>query len=133
MSETRAHRRAKTRAAGLGGRTEVPLPRGQRLDALTKGKGRATEVERSGSATGLRAAAKRLKLSGAPQKVLQVPQKDMSAAGGLPLTQSTTGSCTTRMGPLLGTASAATEKLGRTSPSTKVAKAARRRMGRRAT
>ena len=58
MSETRAHRRAKTRAAGLGGRTEVPLPRGQRLDALTKGKGRATEVERSGSATGLRAAAR---------------------------------------------------------------------------
>ena len=82
MSETRAHRRAKTRAAGSGGRTEVPLPRGQRLDALTKGKGRATEVERSGSATGLRAAAKRLKLSGAPQKVLQVPQKDMSAAAG---------------------------------------------------
>ena len=50
-----------------------------------------------------------------------------------PLTQSTTGSCTTRMGPLLGTTSAATEKPGRTSPSTKVAKAARRRMGRRAT
>lgn len=80
MSETRAHRRAKIRAAGSGGRTEVPLPRGQRLDALTKGKGRATEVERSGSATGLQAAAKRLKLSGAPQKVLRVPQKDMSAA-----------------------------------------------------
>ena len=83
MSETRAHRRAKIRAAGSGGRTEVPLPRGQRLDALTKGKGRATEVERSGSATGLQAAAKRLKLSGAPQKVLRVPQKDMSAATAL--------------------------------------------------
>ena len=80
MAETRAHRRTKTRAAGPGGRTEVPLPRGQRLDALTKGGRRATEVERSGSAAGLQAAVKRLQQSGAPQKVLQVPQQHMSAA-----------------------------------------------------
>ena len=80
MSETRAHRRAKKQAAGPGGRTEIPLRRNKRLDALTKGGGRATEVERSGSAAGLNAAANRLKNSGASQKVLQVPQKDMGAA-----------------------------------------------------
>jgi len=80
MSETRSHRRAKKRAAGRGGRTEVRLKGGKRLDALTKRGRRATEVERSGSTAGLTAAAKRLKRSGAPQKVLQVPQKDMGAA-----------------------------------------------------
>ena len=48
MSETLAHRRARIRAAGSGGRTEVPLPGGPRLDALTQGRRRATEVERSG-------------------------------------------------------------------------------------
>ena len=80
MPETPAHRRAKKRAAGSGGRTEVPLRGRRRLDALTKGGGRATEVERSGSTTGLVAAAQRLKKSGAQQKVLQVPQKDMGKA-----------------------------------------------------
>ena len=80
MVEKRAHSRAKAKAAGRGGRTEVPLPGGRRLDALTKGGGRATEVERSGTKTGLDAAARRLKKAGTPQKVLQVPQKDMRAA-----------------------------------------------------
>ena len=80
MPESSAHRRAKKRAAGFGGRTEVPLRGKQRLDALTKGGGRATEVERSGSTAGLVAAAQRLKKSGARQKVLQVPQKDMGKA-----------------------------------------------------
>ena len=80
MSETPAHRRAKNKAAGPGGTTEAPLPGSQRLDALTKGGGRATEVERSGSTEGLDAAAQRLKQSGASQKVLQVPQRDMAAA-----------------------------------------------------
>ncbi len=80
MPETPSHRRAKSKAAGPGGQTEVPLPGGKRLDARTQGGGRATEVERSGSAQGLGAAARRLKQSGAPQKVLQVPQKDMNAA-----------------------------------------------------
>ena len=80
MSETPAHRRAKRRAAGPGGRTEVPLRGKQRLDALSKGGGRATEVERSGSSTGLNSATHRLKKSGAPRKVLQVPQKDMGSA-----------------------------------------------------
>ena len=43
MSETPAHRRAKKRAAGPSGKTEAPLPGDQRLDAITKGRGRATE------------------------------------------------------------------------------------------
>lgn len=80
MSETCSHRRAKRRAAGTGGRTEVSLPSGERLDALTKKGGRATEVERSGSSAGLALAARRLKKSRALQKVLQVPQKDMGKA-----------------------------------------------------
>ena len=80
MSETPSHHRAKNKAAGPGGQTEVPLPGGKRLDARTQGGGRATEVERSGSLQGLAAAARRLKQTRAPQKVLQVPQKDMDAA-----------------------------------------------------
>ena len=80
MSETPAHRRAKNKAAGAGGKTEAPISGKQRLDALSTGGRRATEVERSGSRAGLDAAASRLKKSPAPQKVLQVPQKDMSAA-----------------------------------------------------
>jgi len=46
MPETPAHRRAGKRAAGAGGGTEVPLRRKRRLNALTKGGGRATEIER---------------------------------------------------------------------------------------
>lgn len=80
MPETPAHRRAKKRAAGYRGRTEVPLPGNQRLDALTKGGRRATEVERNGSTSRLDTAARRLKKSGASRKVLQVPQKDMGNA-----------------------------------------------------
>ena len=78
MSETSSHRRAKKKAAGKSGRTEVPLRSGKRLDARTAN--RATEVERSGSLGGLTKAARRLKESGAAQKVLQVPQKDMAKA-----------------------------------------------------
>ena len=44
MAEKDAHRRAKNKAAGARGKTEVPLPGHQRLDALTSGGGRATEV-----------------------------------------------------------------------------------------
>lgn len=78
MSETPSHRRAKNKAAGRTGRTEATLKSGKRLDARTNK--RATEVERSGTSAGLGKAAKRLKESRAPQKVLQVPQKDMSKA-----------------------------------------------------
>jgi hypothetical protein len=48
------------------------------LDARTAKT--ATEVERSGDADSLRAAAERLKASHAPSKVLQVPQRDMDKA-----------------------------------------------------
>lgn len=78
MSETRSHKSAKSRATGKSGRTEVPISRGRSLDAATTRK--AFEVERSGSQAGLEKAARRLKASGKPQKVLQVPQKDMEKA-----------------------------------------------------
>ena len=78
MSETNSHARAKTKAAGLSGATEVSLPGGKRLDAASPRK--ATEVERSGDPQKLTLAAKRLQQSGKPQKVLQVPQKDMPKA-----------------------------------------------------
>ena len=80
MSESKSHNDAKTSAAGEKGQTEVPLSRGRRLDALSASGHRATEVERSGNDVLLQKAARRLQASGAPQKVLQVPQKDMSAA-----------------------------------------------------
>lgn len=80
MAETNAHRRAKRKAAGFRGRTEVPVSGNRRLDALTRRGHRATEVERSGTPAGLRAAAQRLKRSRAPEKVLQVPQWNMNAA-----------------------------------------------------
>ena len=78
MAESDSHRRAKARAAGRSGQTEMPLPGGRRLDAASPK--RATEIERSGTAAGLRKAAERLKSSRRPQKILQVPQTDMSKA-----------------------------------------------------
>lgn len=78
MSETQSHKRAKAAAAGRQGQTEVPLSRGRRLDAATAK--RATEIERSSSPAALERAARRLRDSGKSQKVLQVPQGDMSAA-----------------------------------------------------
>ena len=78
MAETQSHKRAKANAAGQAGKTEVPLKRGRRLDA-TRNK-TATEIERSGSSAALEKAAERLKASRKKQKVLQVPQKDMTKA-----------------------------------------------------
>ncbi len=78
MTESQSHKRAKSKAAGPKGKTEVPLKGNRRLDAATSNK--ATEVERSGSSSGLKKAARRLKASKKPQKVLQVPQSDMSKA-----------------------------------------------------
>ena len=77
MSESESHKRAKRKAAGPGGEIEVKQPGNKRLDALTKGHKRATEVERSGN---IDKAVQRLKKAGTPQKVLQVPQKDMEKA-----------------------------------------------------
>ncbi len=78
MAESESHKRAKSKAAGRAGKTEAPIRGNRRLDAVTPRK--ATEIERSGTITGLQNAAKRLKDSGRPQKVLQVPQKDMAKA-----------------------------------------------------
>lgn len=78
MGESSSHKKAKRKAAGKSGKTEVKLSRNRRLDAATKIK--ATEVERSGSTKGLNKAVSRLKDSGKKQRVLVVPQKDMDKA-----------------------------------------------------
>ena len=82
MSESTSHSKAKNKAAGKGGKTEVPLTHNRRLDALTKDGKKATEVERSGDPAMLEKAARRLNASKAPQKVLQVPNPDITAAAG---------------------------------------------------
>lgn len=78
MAESKAHRKAKRRAAGRSGETEKKISGGRRLDAATRY--RATEVERSSSMKRLLAAARRLKDSRKRQKVLQVPQKNLLSA-----------------------------------------------------
>lgn len=78
MPESKSHKMAKRKAAGKSGETEVSLPRGRRLDAATARK--ATEIERSGDSRKLEQAAKRLRDSGKPQKVLVVPNQDMGKA-----------------------------------------------------
>ena len=78
MAESDSHRRAKSKAVGRAGKTEAPLRGNRRLDAATPRK--AIEIERSGTMAALEKAAKRLKDSGRPQKILQVPQKDMAKA-----------------------------------------------------
>ena len=90
MSETPSHKRAKSKAAGKGGQTEVPLRGKRRLDAMSPSR-RATEVERSGSKSGLEKAARRLNASGAKQRVLQVPQKDMDKAADAMKSQKVNG------------------------------------------
>ncbi len=91
MSETDSHSRAKFKAAGKGGRTEVPLSGNRRLDALTAGAKRATEVERSGNPQSLNAAARRLASSGASQRILQVPHPHMETAAAAMRSQGVSG------------------------------------------
>ena len=78
MPESQAHKDAKAKAAGKSGQQEAPLKGGGRLDAATER--RATEVERSDNQARLEQAAQRLQDSGKSQKVLQVPQQNMSKA-----------------------------------------------------
>lgn len=80
MAESKSHRSAKNRAAGQNGQTEVSLSRNRRLDALGASSNRATEVERSGNSHSLELAARRLKVSGANQHILQVPNHHMDLA-----------------------------------------------------
>jgi hypothetical protein len=77
---TQSHKKAQAKAAGKGGKKEVKLRGGKKLDALSKTGKKATEVERSGNKKALEKAATRLKLRRSKQKVLQVPQKDMNKA-----------------------------------------------------
>lgn len=80
MAETTSHKQAKGAAAGRKGQTEKPLKYGRRLDAISSGGKKVTEVERSGTTQGLKRAVARLKSVKAPQKVLQVPQPHMPKA-----------------------------------------------------
>ncbi|OGI29898.1 MAG: hypothetical protein A2287_10535 [Candidatus Melainabacteria bacterium RIFOXYA12_FULL_32_12] len=77
MSKSESHKKAQSKAAGKNGYTEYELKNGQKLDAMSANKKRATEIERNGNFSD---AISRLKSSGASQKVLQVPQKDMKRA-----------------------------------------------------
>ncbi len=80
MAESWAHRKAKHQSAGKGGFVEFALPSGQRLDALSRDGVWATEVERSGDFMRMLQAIDRLVESGAPMKVLKVPDQDMKTA-----------------------------------------------------
>ncbi len=75
MPKSEAHKRAKAKAAGKAGKQKVPPRGGKKLDAARKDT--AIEVVRSGR---LKAAARRLKISGKARKVLLVPLKDMAKA-----------------------------------------------------
>ena len=77
MPEKSSHKRAKAEAAGKSGRKEVTIKGGRRIDAMTREK--AVEVERGGSSQ-LEKAARRLKASQKPQKVLEVPSRSMRKA-----------------------------------------------------
>ena len=72
MSESNSHKKAKRRAAG---KEETTISGRKRLDSASEK--RATEVELSGN---FKAAVKRLKDSGKPQKVLQTRQNQMKEA-----------------------------------------------------
>ena len=75
MAETGSHKRGKGAAAG---KREVRIKGNRRIDSMSAR--RATEIERGGSLSHLQKAARKLKASGKPQKVLQVPDKDMAKA-----------------------------------------------------
>ena len=61
ISETSSYKRAKSKAAGKSGKTEIPLKGNRRLNATSKRK--ATEIERRGNMDGLEKAARCLKAS----------------------------------------------------------------------
>jgi hypothetical protein len=74
MAESSSHKRGKGRAA----RKEVPIAGGRRLDAI---RGRAAiEVERGGTPKKIDKALSRLRTQRTKQKILRVPQGDMSLA-----------------------------------------------------
>jgi hypothetical protein len=91
MSESDSHKRAKNKAAGKKGQTEVPIHASRRIDALTGDCKKATEIERSGDPDKHQMEARRLKASKAPEKVFKVPQKDMEAAAAAMRTAGVSG------------------------------------------
>ena len=82
MPESRSHKRIKNKMAGPKGKTEVKLPSGRRMDALSKNRV-GTEVERQGpksipiAVSRLKEATKSKVSSGSK---LVVPNKDLQAA-----------------------------------------------------
>ena len=73
MSPSRKHEAIKRREAGRTGKPEHWV-RGKRIDVVKKGK--AIEVQTTVTSEGLLKAAKRLKSSGRPQRVLVVPKPE---------------------------------------------------------
>ncbi len=82
MPEKASHKRAKRKAAGKRGKTEVPLPRGRRLDAKRKvgGAFRAEEIQPTGSRKAFLDAARRLRDSRSKIKILRTRQENMDKA-----------------------------------------------------
>lgn len=74
MAESKSHKRGKGSAA----RTEVPISRGRRLDAIRGNN--AIEVERGGTPQKIDRALSRLRTQTNKNKILRVPQKDMGMA-----------------------------------------------------
>jgi len=82
MPEKPSHKRAERKAAGKRDKTEVPLPRGRRLDAKKKvgGAFRAEEIQPIGSGKAFLDAARRLRDSGSKIKILRTRQENMDKA-----------------------------------------------------
>ncbi len=82
MPEKASHKRAKRKAAGKRGQTEVPLSRRRRLDAKKKVRGafRAEEIQRTGSRKTFLDAARRLRDSRSKTKILRTRQENMDKA-----------------------------------------------------
>ncbi len=74
MSESQSHKKGK----GNAKKTEVPISRNRRLDAIRGNS--AIEVERGGTKTSLNKALSRLATQNNKSKILRVPQKDMNTA-----------------------------------------------------
>jgi hypothetical protein len=74
MAESKSHKQGKGSAA----RTEVPISRRRRLDAV-RGK-HAIEVERGGTPGKIDQALSRLRTQTNKNKILRVPQSDMDMA-----------------------------------------------------
>ncbi|MFH1958356.1 MAG: hypothetical protein ABIJ15_07775 [bacterium] len=74
MGESRSHKKGKGSAA----KTEVPISRNRRLDAVRGDN--AIEVERGGTPKKINQALSRLKTQTNRNKILRVPQQDMNMA-----------------------------------------------------